>query len=211
MEFDANITGILLAYAVLIVGQSSPGPAVLGIIGTALERGRKPALWFASGVICGSATWGIAAALGMSAVLVRYANALYLIKIIGGLYLLWLAWKSLISVTSTSRNTSKPNPHRGMPRQMWLAGLLLHLTNPKAVIGWIATIALGVTPTSPAWVSFVIVLGGILFAVLINFGYALLFSTSRMTELYLKARKPIAYLFSALFGLAGLKLLTSRV
>ncbi|MBT8408749.1 MAG: LysE family transporter, partial [Alphaproteobacteria bacterium] len=47
----------------------SPGPATLGIAGTAMASGRRAALAFALGILAGSASWGIAAALGLSAVM----------------------------------------------------------------------------------------------------------------------------------------------
>ncbi|MEM9278509.1 MAG: LysE family transporter [Pseudomonadota bacterium] len=210
MHVDIHLSGILLAYSMIVIGVLSPGPAVLAVIGTALERGREPAVYLSAGVVCGSALWGTAAALGMSAILTKYAYALYLVKIVGGLYLLWLAWKSFRSVMSAQEKAMNLDAKRGNAKQMWFTGFLLHLTNPKAVIAWIATIALGVTETSPAWVSFVIVIGGITLSALGHIGYAFLFSTDRMTRVYAKARRPIAFVFSALFGFAGLKLLTSR-
>lgn len=211
MEFYIHLPGILLAYSVVFMALLTPGPAILAIIGTALERGRQPAYWFASGVVCGSAFWGTAAALGMSVILVTYTHALFIFKIAGGLYLLWLAWKSLKSAVGSQTQGSLVEAKKGNARQMWFSGLLLHLMNPKAIMAWIATIALGVTPTSPVWVSFAIVIGSVFLSFVGHFSYALLFSTNRAANLYMKAKRPIAFLFSALFGFAGLKLLTSRV
>jgi len=209
---DAHIAGILLAYSVLIVGIMSPGPAVIAIIGTAMERGRTQGVYLASGVVCGSAFWGISAALGMAAILTKFATALWVIKIIGGLFLLWLAFKSLRSALYPS---TAPDPKRaakqGTPRRMWMTGFLIHLTNPKAIIAWVATIALGVTETSPLWVSFAIVLGGIVISTIGNLGYALIFSTKPVAAAYLRAKRPIEGLFAAFFGFAGFKLLTSKL
>jgi len=210
MGIDVHITGILLAYSVVIAAMLTPGPAILAIIGTALERGRQPAIWFASGVVCGTAFWGTAAAIGMSAILVTYASAIYFIKIAGGLYLLWLAWKSLKSVIGSQTQSAFLDAKKGNGRQMWFSGFLLHLMNPKAIMAWIAVISLGVTPSSPVWVSFVIVVGSVILSILGHFGYAFLFSTNRAAKVYLSVRKPITLVFSALFGLAGLRLLTSR-
>ena len=101
-DLSLHLPGILLAYSVLIIGICSPGPAVLAIIGTALSRGRAPAVQFSLGVVCGSAFWGVAAAVGMTAVLTAYANVLIVLKIAGGLYLLWMAYKSLRQAMSKS-------------------------------------------------------------------------------------------------------------
>ncbi len=71
------------------------------------------------GVISGSAVWAVAAALGISAVLVTYSNVLIFIKIAGGTYLLWLAWKSLKIAISPQDQTSDLKSQSGTPFQMW--------------------------------------------------------------------------------------------
>ena len=210
-ELDIHLPGILLAYTVLIVGIFSPGPAVLAIIGTALNRGRMPSLQLASGVVCGSAFWGVAAAAGMAAILASYAYALTILKIVGGLYLLWLASKAFRSaLKGQGTDQASLAAKSGTPARMWTAGLLLHLTNPKAIMAWLATIALGVTTSSPVWVSFVIVFGGIIISTIGNLTYALVFSTRPAASLYLRAKRPIEFIFAGFFGLAGIKLLMSR-
>ena len=208
---NTHLSGILLAFSILAVGALSPGPAVLAIIGTSMEKGRQAGLWITLGVISGSAVWAIAAAVGISAILVSYSNVLIFIKIAGGAYLLWLAWKSFRSAIAPQDEAVDLKSKSGTAFQLWRAGFFVHLTNPKAVIGWTAMISLGVTPTSPLWVSFVLVIGGVLISYLCHAGYALLFSAKRMSSLYLNAKRPINFIFSAFFGFAGFKLITSRI
>ena len=45
-------------------------------------------------------TWAIAASLGLAAILSQYAQALVLMRILGGLYLLYLAWRAFRSAAS---------------------------------------------------------------------------------------------------------------
>src|SRR5262245_54242891 len=89
--FSANL---LLAYTAYLVGTASPGPSNLAIMSTAAHHGRKAALAFALGVISGSMFWATVAALGVSAALVAWSQFVIAVKIFGGLYLLWLAFKS---------------------------------------------------------------------------------------------------------------------
>ncbi len=44
----------------------------------------------------------------------------------------------------------------------------------------------------------------------VNFSYALLFSSKPIAMLYLRVKRPIQFAFAAFFGVAGLRLLTSR-
>ena len=201
------LLGVLMAWSVIAVGASSPGPAVMAIIGTALERGRAPATVLALGVVSGSAIWGTLAAAGLATVLARYGQALILLKVVGGLYLLWFAWRSL----RAARDDAPPPRAAGITARgtgrTWLTGLAIHLTNPKGVFGWMATIAVGMTPETPGWVVVVIVTGGVTISAFFHVGYALLFSTVRAAQLYERARRPIQYTFAAVFGAAGLHLL----
>src|SRR5262245_5284150 len=89
--FSANL---LLAYTAYLVGTASPGPSNLATISTAAHHGRKAALAFALGVMSGSMFWATVAALGVSAALVAWSQFIIAVKIFGGLYLLWLAFKS---------------------------------------------------------------------------------------------------------------------
>src|SRR6201999_2954503 len=89
--FNANL---LLAWSAYLVGTASPGPSNLAIMSIASTSGRRTAFAFAAGVISGSFFWAMLAALGLSAALTAYSGFLVGVKICGGLYLLWLAFKS---------------------------------------------------------------------------------------------------------------------
>jgi hypothetical protein len=64
------------------------------IMSIGANHGRKAALAFALGVISGSMFWAAVASLGVSAALVAWSQFIIAAKIFGGLYLLWLAFKS---------------------------------------------------------------------------------------------------------------------
>lgn len=207
-DLPIHLPGILLAYTVLALGILSPGPAVLAIIGTSMARGRVLGLSLALGVVCGSVFWGVLSAAGMAAILTGYAQALVALKFIGGCFMLWLAFKSFKA--ARAGNVVERKVLAGSKSKMWLTGLLIHLTNPKAVLAWIATISLGVTAQSPLWVSFAIVMGGAVISLAGNCAYALVFSTKPMEKLYKKAIKPIQYAFAGFFTFAGFKMLLGR-
>ena len=94
------LPGILTAYAAFLLGIASPGPNILAVIGTSMSVGRSSGMALAMGVAIGSFTWALLTIAGLSALLATYASALIVIKIFGGLYLLWLAYKAFKSATS---------------------------------------------------------------------------------------------------------------
>ena len=86
----------------------------------------------------------------------------------------------------------------------------MHLTNPKAILGWIAIMTLGLGPNTPEVVILVLLAGCAVISLSFNCGYALLFSTDAMVRGYRRVRRSIESVFAVVFAIAGLKLLTAR-
>jgi threonine/homoserine/homoserine lactone efflux protein len=123
----------------------------------AMERGRKAGLTIAAGVLTGSVFWGLMAATGLSAILATSAQALLLLKLLTGGYLLYLAFKAGRSAmtpdegaATASSNAARTNAARTSaaadPWRLYRQGLLMHLGNPKAVLGWMTIMTLGLGP-----------------------------------------------------------------
>ncbi|MFP5195104.1 LysE family translocator [Alcaligenes faecalis] len=205
------ISQFALVYGTYLIATASPGPSNMAIMGTAMRDGRLPAMVLASGVVTGSLFWAILAATGVSAVLTAHVQALVALKIAGGLYLLYLAFRAGRSAMSSSPvlvGISKkcgPRPYRALYRQ----GLLMHMGNPKAIMAWVAIISLGIGQDASVSRLVMIVGGCVFLGVLVFGGYAFAFSTTVMIELYARARRWIEGVLSATFALAGLRLLTS--
>jgi threonine/homoserine/homoserine lactone efflux protein len=130
---------LLFAYAAYFVACASPGPSILAIMGMAMNAGRRPALTFAMGIMCGSMFWAVLTALGLSATLARYSQLLIVLKLLGGFYLLWLAAKSARSAFQSGAMRPIPTQDEEVvPQRLFLRGLGFHLTNPKAILSWLS-------------------------------------------------------------------------
>ena len=143
--------------------------------------------------------------------LAAYAWALTVIKIAGGFYLLWLAYKAFksaaakhdIEAHAISVKDSKPLTY-------FLRGLAIQMTNPKAALSWIAIISLSLQEGAPLWVGTAIVIGTFILSLTLHSVSALAFSTPTMVCVYGRARRKIQATLGVFFTFAGLKLLTSR-
>jgi amino acid exporter len=210
-QISLYLPGILLAYSAFLLAIASPGPNVLAVIGTSMSFGRASGIALALGVAAGSFCWAVLAAAGLSALLASYASALTIIKIAGGLYLLWLAYKAFRAAASahdieaTTLAGSTSSPFRYFTR-----GATIQMTNPKAALAWIAIISLGLHDQAPLWVGFSIVIGTAVLSIIIHCVYAVAFSTPVMVRFYAKARRWIQGTLGTFFTIAGLRLLTSR-
>ena len=210
-DFTIYLPGILLAYSAFLLAIASPGPNILAVIGTSMSVGRQSGISLALGVASGSFTWALLTVFGLSAILATYASALLLIKIFGGLYLLWLAYKSFKSAALKHDIEARELAGgRRTPFGYFQRGYIIQMTNPKAGLAWIAIISLGLQESAPLWVGFAIVVGTFIMSVVIHVLYAVAFSTPAMVRLYGSARRIIQGVLGTFFAFAGLRLLTSR-
>lgn len=198
----------MLAYSAYFVGTASPGPSNLAIMSIAANRGRRAASTFALGVVSGSMFWAIVTTLGVSAALVACAQLLVAIKLAGGLYLLWLAFKSARAAWSPSR-AGAGDPASGGPtgKRLYLNGVLMHLTNPKAVFVWMSIVSLSSSPSGHVQYGVIPCCAAIGFAVFV--GYALLFSTDIARRLYRRFQRALNAVLAVAFGAAGVRLLSA--
>jgi threonine efflux protein len=201
---------VLIAYGAYFVGTASPGPSNLAIMSLAMSAGRRSALMFALGVVSGSFSWALLASLGLSAVLATYSECLIAIKIAGGLYLLWLGFKSAGSALSPApfaAGAARPNEPL---KRLYLRGLLLHLTNPKAILVWLSIVSLAMSPAGGTTHTLPVVLGCMAIGVAVFSSYAVLFSTASARRIYVAIRRWLDGSLAIMFGIAGIKMLTSR-
>lgn len=199
------MTTFFLGWLTFFTLCASPGPSVFAIMGTSLAQGRSAGMRLAAGVTTGSVFWGVVSATGVAMLLQTVGWALTALKIAGGLYLLWLAFKAARAATRKSAPPPKA-PRAGF----YAAGLALHLTNPKAVFSWSATVAVGLPAGAGASDVATFLLGCAILAVCVNFGYALTFSTAPLVRGYASARRWIEGAFAAVFAAAGIGLLLWR-
>lgn len=200
---------IVLAFGSYVLAAASPGPSNMAIMATAMRDGRIPALILAGGVMTGSLVWALLAATGISTLLATCAEALIVIKLLGGLYLFYLAVRSgrsaLQPIADFTRTDAARKPPRYLP--LYRQGVLMHISNPKAIMSWAAIMSLGLRENAPSGTLPAIIGGCAVLGVGIFGGYAILFSTARMIAVYCRLGRWIQGLFSALFAVAGLKLL----
>ncbi|MGB0844230.1 MAG: LysE family translocator [Alphaproteobacteria bacterium] len=209
MDIEFEHGSLVFAYTMYLIATLSPGPANLAIAGTSMRFGRTAGLSIALGVILGSLTWGVLAAIGLSAFLLSYGWLMNLLRVVGGLYLLWLAYKALKSASSNNGLAIEKAQKHPNYKSYFLKGLAIHLTNPKSIFAWLAIIAVGVGEAGTTLTSFIVVVGCWLMGICIFSGLALLFSTESMARTYLSFRRWIDGLTGLVFGFAGLSLMLS--
>lgn len=203
-------TGLTAIFAAFFIVAVSPGPATLALSTVSAASGRRSGMMFGCGLGMGLAFWGLVAATGLGAVLQTTTTLLAGLKIAGGLYLLWLAFGAARSAMRNSDDPRRPLDRRPSTTQDWfLRGLVLNLSNPKAVVAWMAALSVGLGAES-GWAGVIAATGGCMaigFAIYV--AYAAVFSVSSVMQGYARVRRWIDGTVAALFALAGFGLIRS--
>jgi threonine/homoserine/homoserine lactone efflux protein len=200
-----NIAILLTVVLAFWVVAASPGPANISNAAIAMHYGRKPSLIYGLGLSVALVFWGVLAATGMGALLQATAGALLVLKLIGGCYLLWLAWQ-------TGKSAAKPGVepvNQIAPGRWFWRGMALNLSNPKSVIAWMAALSMGLDPNGSLTSVILTTLVCIVVAFLNNFLYTLIFSMGGMMQAYRRFRRWIDGISAALFTFAGFALIRS--
>ncbi|RYV01201.1 lysine transporter LysE [Shewanella sp. OPT22] len=119
--------------SISFVAAAIPGPAILLVSTHSLQFGSLRSLITAAGNITGLFIMSACSILGLSALVMVSSTAFTVIKIVGVLYLLYLGvkiWRSGVQL-STISSTCKT---KFSAWSLYSQGLLISLTNPKAVI-----------------------------------------------------------------------------
>ncbi|GAB1364963.1 LysE family translocator [Rhodobacter sp.] len=168
----------LLAYAAALgLAAAIPGPGIAALVGQSMGNGLRAALFLLAGIALGDVVYLTVAVTGLSALAQAFADVFLVVKVLGGLYLLWLARKIW---TSRSAVTEVGAARRQSGLAAFLSGLSVTLGNPKTIIFYLAllptvldlnTVGIG------KWALLAVVTVGVLFAVLVP--YAVLAARAR--------------------------------
>jgi len=143
------ITGILL--------NLTPGPDTAYILGRSIAQGREAGIASALGISVGSIFHTFAAALGLSAILATSAIAFGVIKLIGGVYLIFLGIKMILERRGKLRLPS--NFRRRTVAAAFRQGILTNILNPKVALFFLAFLPQFIQPDSNIKIAAFVVLG----------------------------------------------------
>ena len=202
-----ELSNLFLALGIFSVGFISIGPNILAIIGTSMERGRKDGVRLALGVGSGSGIWASLTVAGLTALITAYAGIVTLLKIYGAAYLLWLAYKAFRSA-ATEDAQMKPQAAKG--KNLYVQGLAIQMTNPKAALQWIAIVGLGLGADAPLWAGLTLIVASTTLSIVVHLAYAVTFSTRPVVRFYQRCRRWIDGALGLFFTFAAYKIATYK-
>ena len=139
MDPALTLRGFILGFTIA----AAVGPISLLVIRRTVAQGRLYGLVSGLGVATADATYGAIAAFGLSAITDVLVNARQVLGLVGGVFLLWLAWQT---IRSTPTEAATVTARRGGYAGAYLSILGLTMANPMTILSFGALFAgLGVT------------------------------------------------------------------
>ncbi|WP_141576441.1 LysE family translocator [Actinomadura sp. WMMA1423] len=130
---------LAFAVAALIVNVV-PGLDTFLVLRTSVARGRSHGLAAALGIMAGCAVWGLATAVGLTALLTASHVAYNVVRVCGAAYLVWLGATALRSARRMGE-VEHPEPVLAAGRRAaFRAGVGTNLLNPKAGVFYMSLV-----------------------------------------------------------------------
>ena len=158
---------ILLAFiAACILLGLTPGPNMIYCVSRTLCQGRAAGMVSLAGVLLGFVVHLLAAALGLTALLMAVPLAFDAIRLAGAAYLLWLAWQAV------RPGGAAPFQARELPRDsratLFRMGFLTNLLNPKVAMFYLSFFPQFIDPARGSVLLQTLQLGAVQMAISVN-------------------------------------------
>ncbi len=194
-----------------VVGVMSPGPSFLFVAQTILSKSRSHGIATSLGMGTGAVIFTLLACFGLFLVIKTVPFLYGFLKLIGGLYLLYLAYKMWTSSNKNTEDTTATAEPTGKELETSLIksyslGLLTQLSNPKTTIV-IGGVIMAFLPSEVPPYSFWII--GILTFVIDSGWYCIVsvaLSTAKAQQFYNRFKQRINKVAGGVMAFMGTKL-----
>lgn len=203
------LPNLAIGWGVQWLGVLSPGPGVALILGVATSKGRAAALTSCLGIAAGAFVLASIAVMGLAALLADIVWAMTLVKFAGAAFLLYLAANAFRRMRDGAE-VPTAKPVSSLKGNAALAGLAMQITNPKAILYWIAAASVAGLQDAPAFIIGLFLIGGAVNSFLGHGVWAVALSSTPFLTLYRSARRWIEGLLGGFFVFTAYKLATSR-
>lgn len=154
-----SITVFVIASALLSI---APGPDNIFVLTQSALYGKKSGVLVTLGLCTGLIFHTTAVAFGVAAIFHTSIVAFTVLKVIGALYLAYLAWQAFLA---SSRSLQSRGSNLRSNGALYFRGIVMNITNPKVSIFFLAFLPQFVSPDHGPLASQIFLLGGVFICV----------------------------------------------
>ena len=140
--------GLIIITSVHLLAAASPGPDFVLVSQQTLSNGKRAGLLCSIGIALGLSVHILYSAFGLAAVIANSSSALWLIKLLGGSYLIYLGINGLRAKARSGEATTAVANQTAL-KTIGL-GFLCNALNPKAPIYFISLFTIVLSQNTPA-------------------------------------------------------------
>ncbi len=148
MEFAQGLFVITIIH---LLAAASPGPDFLMVTQQTLSNGKKSGLLCSLGIALGLSVHITYSSLGLAAVIAKSLTALWVIKMLGGSYLIYLGVKGLRSRPRKAEDIQNSRVNAYSSVRTIGIGFLCNALNPKAPLYFISLFTIVLSPNMPLY------------------------------------------------------------
>jgi threonine efflux protein len=149
-----HVLVVIAVFAVFVPALILPGPDFVAVVRSAVAHGAVGGFLTTLGVTAGLCLYATLSLVGLSAVLVEYQWLTWVVRVLGGGYLVWLGIRLLR--TGPVPLEVAAGEQRRLHRPV-VFGFVVTLTNPKAIVLFASVFATAVTAATPGWLMAVMI------------------------------------------------------
>jgi threonine/homoserine/homoserine lactone efflux protein len=217
MSFLTNLTFIpewtifvqfVIATAILSI---TPGPDMTLFVGRALSEGKAAGFACMAGASTGIVVHTSMVALGLSALILASPAAFTALKVVGAVYLVWLAVQAIRKGSAFSPEKNGGKKHTLV--QNWATGLGINLLNPKIILFNMTFLPQFVSAHDPHAMGKLFFLGLSFIPLALPFTNPMVVAADKFAGLLKKnptVTRIVDWLFAGVFSAFALKIITAQ-
>lgn len=206
---DSNILAVISAAGVIALGAMMPGQSFILVARTSMSSSLRDGLAVALGMGIGCAVFALLALFGLQSILLTVPWLYAALKVVGGIYLIYLAIKMFrgakTPLTVVSGEKQSSNSLRA-----FRTGLFTQLSNPNTALVFGGIFAALLTRHIAPWMYIVLPLLSFAIDLLWYAFVAFVLSSAAPRAVYLRFKAWFDRLGGAMMALLGVKLIIQR-
>jgi threonine/homoserine/homoserine lactone efflux protein len=209
-DFLPSLPVFLAMIAASVALAITPGPDMALFLGKTVAQSRVAGLAALAGATSGVVVHSILVALGLSALLAASATAFTILKVVGALYLLYLAYDAIRNGSAFS--LKKEGPSEAI-HAVYLKGLLSDLLNPKVIVFYVTFLPQFVSPEDPQAAAKLLILGITCAVTCVPVCLPMILFAEKIASLLKRSprvTRSIDWLFASVLGAFAVRLLAAQ-
>lgn len=145
------LQGLLLITSIHLLAAASPGPDFILVSKQTLSNGKKAGLMCSVGIALGLSVHIVYSAFGLAVIIANSSSALWVIKVLGGSYLIYLGIKGLRARPSSEAGDKANKATKYSWKKSIIMGFFCNALNPKAPIYFVSLFTVVLSPDMPLY------------------------------------------------------------